>query len=464
MDLDDSMIRKFEFIDPRMSDLYGDIEDYVDGLGELPEVPTADDLRRAAARLALFLSESADRLTATRADVATMQSRRDERVKTMTESEIELFDVESKKMVASLDDVERRFHEAEAAAAAVMAALETADPQATLGRIVSSLTGLGGLVQEATLIQVRARLESVTLEPVKLDPALALEIARSNRLDWMNNRAAVVDTWRLIAFNARALMSDLNVTFAGDISTQGDNPVKFRSTTGRMSAGLQYDPPFTRLLERNNYRSVLIDYQRDRRTLIQFEDSVNQTLRQSLRTLTQLEINLEIQRRAVTIAARRVDQTRETLTKPPEPSVAGQTSAAQFGPTAALNLLTAMNDLQSSQNNFMSVWLNHYATRMVLMRELGLMELDDRGIWIDVPLQEALARAETYQIEPLPPAVPKEWLDALEGETLPTPGGERQPIMPDRRNLERLTPPDDRRPDLLGPEPVPQLQPVPPRD
>jgi hypothetical protein len=231
-----------------------------------------------------------------------------------------------------------------------------------------------------------------------------------------------------------------------------------------MSAGLQYDPPFTRLLERNNYRSVLIDYQRDRRTLIQFEDQVNQTLRQSLRTLTQLEINLEIQRRAVTIAARRVDQTRETLSKPPEPAVAGQASAAQFGPTAALNLLTAMNDLQGSQNNFMSVWLNHYATRMVLMRELGLMEIDERGIWIDVPMEEALSHAEMFPVEPLPPAVPKEWLDALETDTLPMPGGEQLPITPDRRILERLTPPDDRKPDALGPEPVPQLKPVPPRD
>jgi hypothetical protein len=273
----------------------------------------------------------------------------------------------------------------------------------------------------------------------------------------MNNRAALVDTWRLIAFNARNLMSDLNVTIEGDLSTLGDNPVKFRSPTGRMTAGLQFDPPFTRLLERNNYRSVLIDYQRDRRQLIQYEDSVNQTLRQSLRTLTQLEINLEIQRRAVAIAARRVDQTRETLNKPPEPVIPGQPASAQFGPTAALNLLTAMNDLQGSQNNFMSVWLNHYATRMILMRELGLMELDDQGIWIDVPLEEALLRVEECFIEPLPPSIPQEWFEAL--EQMP---GPRDEFLPDGDTLRKLTPPDDKQPELLGPDARPPAKPVPP--
>lgn len=464
LELDDSMIRRFEFIDPRMNELYGQIEDFVDRLGDLPDVPSVADLRRAAAQLALFRGEAAERMASALDDLQTMQSRRAERVRTMTEREASLYDVELKKTFAALDDVARRFAAGEAETAAIAAAVETGEPKPLLGRVVAALTGLGALVQEATLVQVRARLESVTLEPVKLDPVLALEIARSNRFDWMNNRAALVDTWRLIAFNARTLMSDVDVTFDGDVSSVGDNPVKFRSTTGRMSAGLEFDAPFTRLLQRNNYRSILISYQRDRRQLIQFEDSVNQTLRQSLRNLAQLEVNLEIQRRAVTIAARRVDQTRETLSKPPEPAVAGQTSAAQFGPTAALNLLTAMNDLQSSQNNFMSVWLNHYATRMVLMRELGLMELDERGIWIDVPLADALARAEMNPVEPLPPAVPKEWLDALEAESVPPPQSERGPTLPEGRDLRELTPPDDRRPDLLGPEPLPRLQPVPPRD
>ncbi len=69
--------------------------------------------------------------------------------------------------------------------------------------------------------------------------------------------------------------------------TTGDNPVKFRAPTGHLQASLQFDAPLTRLLERNNFRQAIIDYQRDRRQLIQFEDSVDLTLRGLLRQLEQ---------------------------------------------------------------------------------------------------------------------------------------------------------------------------------
>jgi hypothetical protein len=270
-----------------------------------------------------------------------------------------------------------------------------------------------------------------------LGPKDALDIARANRLDWMNNRAALVDTWRLIQYNANALQSTLNVTLSGDIRTTGNDPLRFRAPTGSLRAGLQFEGPFTRLLERNNFRQVIIDYQRDRRQLIQYEDAVEQTLRQSLRELEQLRVNLEIQRRAVVIAIRRVDQTRETLNTPPPPPQPGEPTTS-LGPTAALNLLTALNDLLSSQNNFMSVWLNYYATRMRLARELGTMQLDERGIWLDLPLDDAeRLRAEEVV---LPPDVPEALLKAL-NENLPKnqppPATEPPPLSPSRDSAVR---------------------------
>jgi outer membrane protein TolC len=224
----------------------------------------------------------------------------------------------------------------------------------------------------------------------------------------MNNRAALVDSWRLIEYNANALQSTLNLTLSGDVGTiSNSSPKAFSGPTGSVQAGLQFDGPFTRLLERNNYRQALIDYQRDRRQLIQYEDSVNLGLRRTLRLLEELRLNLEIQRRAVVIAVRRVDQTQESLSKPPEPVKPGE-PAAQLGPTAAQNLLTALSDLRNSQNNFMSVWLNYYARRMTLMRDLGVMEIDETGRWVDRPLGEALAQAP--EEPPLPPPLPAEWL------------------------------------------------------
>ena len=143
----------------------------------------------------------------------------------------------------------------------------------------------------------------------------------------MNSRAALVDSWRLIAFNADALQSNVTVGLGGDVSTTGDNPVKFRAPTGSLRASVQIDPPFTRLLERNNYRQSLIDYSQDRRQYIQFMDSIHQTLRNLLRNLEQLQTNLEIQRRAVAISIRRVDLTRENLSQPKPPAAPGEPPA-----------------------------------------------------------------------------------------------------------------------------------------
>ena len=290
-----------------------------------------------------------------------------------------------------------------------------------LDELVTWLRELLGTVQELSLVQARARVEAIAVEPIGLDAANAFRIALTYRLDIMNNRAALVDSWRLIQFNAKRLQSDLQIVVDGDIRTLGDNPFRFRGPTGRVRAGVQFDPPFTRLLERNSYRQQLIEYQQDRRQLIQFYDGVHLSMRQLLRDMQQLQVNLEIQRRAVVIAIRRVDLTREELNEPTPPPQPGQ-PASQLGPTAALNLLTALSDLRSTQNNFMSVWLNYYADRMRLMRDLGLMQLDEQGNWVDVPLDEALACGfEAEEVE-LPPAIPDEWMrQAFENTLPPTP-------------------------------------------
>jgi hypothetical protein len=191
----------------------------------------------------------------------------------------------------------------------------------------------------------------------------------------------------------------------------------FRGKTGALTAGVQFDAPLTRLLERNNYRQSLVSYQQDRRQYIQFRDGIHQTLRLTLRRLEQLQTNLEIQRRAMAISIRRVDLTQEELSKPVPPSTPGA-AAAQFGPTAALSLLTALSDLRNTQNNFMSVWLNYEATRMSLMRELGIMALDYDGRWIDLPIDQ-LEQMQGEEL-PTPPAIPAEWMQ----DVIPIPNSE----------------------------------------
>jgi hypothetical protein len=73
--------------------------------------------------------------------------------------------------------------------------------------------------------------------------------------------------------------------------------------------------------------------------------------------------------------------------------------------------------LRSTQNNFMSVWLNYHATRMRLSRELGIMQLDEEGRWIDEPIDEILQQMPEEIA--VPPPLPSQWLEALGPEPTP---------------------------------------------
>jgi len=346
----------------------------------------------------------------------------------MRPGEREVFAREMRLLKADLTALVERSRAAEAEIERLQAQVTERNLRETADRIVRLVTDISRAVDEMSLIQARARVEAIAVDGETLDPDAALEIARANRLDWMNNRAALVDQWRLIQFNAVALLSGLDVVVNGDIGTVGNNPARFRSPTGALSAGLQFDAPLTRLTERNNFRQAILDYQQVRRQQIQYEDRIRLALRQSLRQLDLDRQNLETQRRAVIIAIRRVDQTRMTLSQPaappPPPGPDGtipavDTAAGQLGPTATLNLIFAFNDLRSSQDALTSIWINYYTTRIGLAQQLGVMELDDDGIWIDKPFSQA-ERCGADEL-PLPPPVPQEWLEHLEQVKAPPP-------------------------------------------
>ena len=106
------------------------------------------------------------------------------------------------------------------------------------------VTEISAIADEVSLIQARARAETDTVQEEHIDPDEALDIARANRLDWMNNRASLVDTWRWVLFNANKMRADLNVVFNGNMNTVGNSPARFRAPTGTFSVGLQFNGAF----------------------------------------------------------------------------------------------------------------------------------------------------------------------------------------------------------------------------
>jgi hypothetical protein len=411
IELDDGLIHQFQFIDPKIREVENQISDFIAELGKTKADPPIEVLERGFEEFANFRPLIEDRFQDVEADLKRMDDAKDTRFKLLNTQEQARFEVDRKELADNLTALEQRFAQGDEELKTLRGNLAKQPAGTTANALVALAGSLNTLAQELSLVQARARLEAVTIDPVDLNSKQALNIAEAYRQDWMNNRATLVNTWRLITFNANALKSNVTVTFNGTLGTQRNNAVSFDSNDGTLSAGLRFDPPFTRLLERNNYRQALISYQSDRRTLIQFVDSVNQTLRQDLRLIRQYQMGLEIQRRAVAIAVRRVDKCLEDLNAPPPAVLPGQV-AAQFGPTAAFNLLTAISDLRNAQNNFLSVWLNFYQQRLELDTDLGILELDERGMWIPQMLDRVLASMP--KPEPLPPPIPDEWFEDAE--------------------------------------------------
>lgn len=233
-------------------------------------------------------------------------------------------------------------------------------------------------ISDLSLVQARARLDAVMLTPVDITPEEALDVARENRLDWMNARAALVDQWRQIQIAANRLRSDLDVTFSGDLRTIGDNPFAFNGNTGELRIGFRFDAPFTRLLERNQYRTALINFQRARRDYLAFEDQIAQSLRETLRNIRLGQSTFELRRSAVLVSIAQVDLARERLRAPPRPG-----EISQFGVNTARDLVQALSSLLDAQNAFLGAWVDYEVQRMILDFQMGTMQLDERGHWID---------------------------------------------------------------------------------
>jgi hypothetical protein len=228
---------------------------------------------------------------------------------------------------------------------------------------------------ELQLLQAEARAETIEMNEVDMRADWALDVARKYRRDWMNQRANLVDRWRRLQFQADQLQSELDVFFSGNIVNTSDNVFSLRPNTGPLRVGVQFDAPLNRLQERNAYRQSMIEYQQARRTYYNFEDGISQGLRSQLRQLTSFQINFELNRLAVIEAARQVmlntfiDQENQ------------RTATTRV--TAARDVVQALSDLLTAQNNFMLIFISYEVQRLQLDFALGTMQLDTEGLWID---------------------------------------------------------------------------------
>jgi outer membrane protein TolC len=217
-------------------------------------------------------------------------------------------------------------------------------------------------------------MELIDLNEFTIPMVEAVCIGLENRLDLMNSRAAVMDARRRVEIAANRLQTVLDIRAEGNIGTpSGLRPLDFRGKNSSFRAGIAFTAPLDQVAERNTYRAALIAYQRARRNYMAAEDRVKREIRVNWRQLSTLKENLENARQSVRSSARQFRS-----------AVLESTAPAQLRRgDPGLALLTALDAVLGSQNSLIGIWVDYEQSRLNIYRDMGIMEIDERGIWTD---------------------------------------------------------------------------------
>jgi hypothetical protein len=217
------------------------------------------------------------------------------------------------------------------------------------------------------------------------DLLLAAErVSLEHRLDLMNARAALYDTWRQVRVTANALRGVFNVTLTNQYLTPPTttNPFAFIDQAKQFSLVLNAELPLVRLSERNNFRTAIINYERQRRTLQSTEDFLKLQLRQDIRNAQQQYLTYEIARRNFVLVIRQKDQALEQIIAPPQQVGGAGGAGAQGGgggqgALQTTNLINFQSSLLNLENTLVRSWQTYQLYRLQTYRDLGILPYDE---------------------------------------------------------------------------------------
>ncbi len=389
MSIDSAGLKQFELIDPVLEQLQAETIRFVERTGLLeptePDVELTRQVLRESRELHRRILDEGASIVAE--DVRRVEENLPQR---LTEAKTE---VDRERVLATFERDRKQFESLKSEimdmredfslveqlldrAATEPDAMEEAIPllQAIREELVMRVQGL-------EVVQVGLRSELITVNRYQFNLEDSVGLALENRLDLMNARADVVDARRQEEVAANRLKAVLDVIVEGDIRNEPGSarPFDFSGSSSSHRVGVQFTAPLDQVAERNSYRAAQINYQRARRNLMAFEDRVKLDIRTAWRNLQILEENLETTRQALRINVIQYDQAVEVSNDP---------AATNQGGLRGRNLVDALNDILSTQNNLINIWADYERTRLAIYRDMDIMEIDEDGVWIDPYYQE----------------------------------------------------------------------------
>ena len=211
--------------------------------------------------------------------------------------------------------------------------------------------------------------EAPEFVPVEYDNDSAIEVALHNRLDLITRRQQLEDAERDVRIAKNALLPglDLDVSYSvgagpgARFENQGTN-------TDSYSVGLSLDLPVNRVDEQSAYRRAQIARDQNRRSLEQFEDELVLSVVNSFRQLDRRKQSLDIQ---------------QQLIEDQEKNVNIAQLRFEQGKVSNRDFTEAKEALLDAQNSLIQERVSYEIARLQLLRDLGILFIDENGMWIE---------------------------------------------------------------------------------
>lgn len=202
------------------------------------------------------------------------------------------------------------------------------------------------------------------------DQATLIRVALERRYDYQTSLDEVADAGRKVYVAEDALRSSLDFSSSIDIPTEPHQPVKFDFENLTWAAGFDLDLALDKLIERNAYRTSLINLDAAIRDRERNEDSIKTEIREDLRQLRSAFETYVIQTNSVAVARRRVEQT-EAFQAANRPGV------------ETLDVLDAKESLVNAEIALTQARVSYAIARLALLRDLEALPMEPKGLRYD---------------------------------------------------------------------------------
>lgn len=215
--------------------------------------------------------------------------------------------------------------------------------------------------------QIQIEASEFSAIPVSYNRGSAVDVALANRLDVINRREQLEDQERALRIAENNLLPDLNLDLGYNRASQPEAGFTSQSLDNESySVGVSMELPFDRVRERNSLRSSQIALDRAYRSYQEFEDNLIVQVTSALRELTRRWKSLELLR---------------ILIKDQEKNERIAQIRVNRGEIDNRDLLEVQQELLEARNNLIRENIDYEITRLRLLRALGILFIDEKGMW-----------------------------------------------------------------------------------